>query len=162
MTINQSQFAQLCREASRELNLIESAAIGAGEPFDVQGIECVLSFDHARGLALCTLDLGDVKPGHEAHVYGRLLELQSTFVGQMDALFLRDPINDRILFTARMPLEAGLSAKAFVQAMRILASLAQRWQATVLEGSMVDYDQEMQEYLLGKPTAATSLANQRI
>ncbi|MES2999309.1 MAG: hypothetical protein V4787_01340 [Pseudomonadota bacterium] len=149
MIISRSDYQQLCRDASSRLHLFDTAAMGLGATFFVDDVECQLAFNEARGSAQLMCEMGDPKIGSEADVHRALLELQAAFVGQIDAMFVRDAINDRLLFTTRIPLHDRMTPANLAGALGLLTRQVQGWQAGVLAGAMVDYDHEFANRVAG-------------
>jgi hypothetical protein len=144
------QFAELCRDASLRLGLPDSEALGRGEVVEIDEVDGQMSFDMVKSSAQFYVNLGDPKPDAASTVYENLLELQCMFAGQIDAMFLRDPVNDRLLFMVWIPLR-GHTADTFATALRATVTQVRKWQNTILAGRMIDYTQELDK-LLGKDT----------
>lgn len=141
-TLSRFDFQELCRGTSSHMNLFDTAAMGSGGAFFVDDVECQMSFDELRGSARLMCEMGDPKPGAEAEVHRTLLELQAAFAGLIDALFVRDALNDRLLFIARIPLHAQMPPVKLAGALGMLVKQVKDWQATVFAGALVDHDQE--------------------
>jgi hypothetical protein len=68
-------------------------------------------------------------------------------LGQIDAMFVRDALNDRLVFTARIPLHAQLGSDDFADALKTLVGQVRHWQSTVLAGQLIDYEHELEVLL---------------
>ena len=84
--------------------------------------------DASDGLAL-------VKHFRSGQMQACLWEISRTRKRQVDALFVRDPVNERLLFTVCIPLDKH-DAESFALALATLTNQVRQWQATVLAGSM--------------------------
>lgn len=156
MAMDQETFSSLCEETARIFQTPDPACIARGEVFIVEGVECQLSYLRERGSALATFELGDPHPGTELELYRQLLEFQSMLVGRLDAAFVRDPINDTVLFTARLPLMDDLRADGLAESLRGLAGQVRSWKETVMQGKFLDYLALAEELMKADATAAPS------
>jgi hypothetical protein len=144
-TFNEREFSELCRHAAVHLRLDKPEAIGAGGIFAVDGVECQLFFVPVSTSAQLVCELGDPAEHAQADLYRELFEIQSFFVGHIDAMFLRDPINETILFTVRMPLHPELQPEAFAESITVMVKQVRAWQDTVLQGKFIDYERELHD-----------------
>ena len=140
MAMDRESFNSLCAGVAAALFIDDASAVERGDVFFVDGIECQLIYLTERGGALANFELGDPHPGTELELYRQLLEIQSMLVVHMDALFIRDPINDSVLFSARIALPDGMDAASFAAVLRSLATQVQRWRDTLMRGQFMDYE----------------------
>jgi hypothetical protein len=153
--IDHTDFSRLCRDASTRLQLPDSDAMGGGDVVVIDELDVQLTFDHARSCGQFYCDLGDPKPDAAPQVYEKLLELQSMFIGNLDAMFVRDPVNDRLLFTVSIPLEQH-TPDSFCTALTTLTGQVRLWQSTLLAGVMIDYEAELAKLLGNEPAPDAS------
>ena len=150
MAMDRESFNSLCADVAAALRVQEVSAVERGDVFFVEGIECQLNYLTGRGSALANFELGDPHPGTELELYRQLLEIQSMLVGHMDALFIRDPINDSVLFAVRIALLEDMDSTRFAEVLRRLAAQVQRWRDTVMRGQFVDYEALAEEVMSGE------------
>ena len=156
MAMDRESFNSLCADVVAALFIDDASAVERGDVFFVDGIECQLIHLTERGGALANFELGDPHPGTELELYRQLLEIQSMLVVHMDALFIRDPINDSVLFAVRIALPDGIDAASFAGVLRTLASQVQRWRDTLMRGQFLDYV-ALAEALLGDEAGLTAM-----
>lgn len=142
MPMTQLDFTQLCRDTASYLALTDPNAMGSGETFFVDEVSCEMGFSEGKASAFLTCEVGDPEPHFQAEVYRELLEIQMLFVGNIDAMFARDPINDRLLFVARMPVHPDVSSEKLAHAIKQLTQQVRDWQSKVLAGKLIDYGAE--------------------
>jgi hypothetical protein len=150
MAMNRESFNSLCAGVAAALFIDDASAVERGDVFFVDGIECQLVYMTERGGALANFELGDPQPGTELELYRQLFEIQSMLVAHMEALFIRDPINDSMLFTVRIALADAMDAATIAGVLRSLATQVRRWRDTVMRGQFVDYEALAEDVMNGE------------
>jgi hypothetical protein len=140
MAMDRESFNSLCVGVAAALGGQDPAELSGGKMFFVDGIECHLAYLPERGSAQASFELGDPKPGTELELYRQLFDIQSMLAGYMDGMFIRDPLNESVLFTIRIALVDEQNAESFTGLLRTLAAQAQRWRDTVMAGHFIDYE----------------------
>ena len=134
-----TSFASLCANAALALGADDPDAAAEGDQFNAQGIWCQLSQCEDRACALLICDLGDPHPPTELDLYRQLLLIQAQFAGNTEAMFIRDPINEALLFTITLPLREGLDGKRFAELITPVLEQVWIWRDTQLKKHFVDY-----------------------
>lgn len=135
--MNRDQFINLCSRTAICLGL-EPDAFDASAVAEVAGVDTQLTLSELTSSAYMMYDVGRPRADLAGEVYRELLELHCLFVGRFDAVFMRDPVNERLLFSVRTPLNEGLTAEQFSEWVRFMAEQVLQWRSTVLMGKMMD------------------------
>ena len=134
-----NSFASLCASAALALGADDPDAAAEGDQFIARGVWCQLSECEDRPCALLICDLGEPQPATELDLYRQLLLIQSQFAGNTEAMFIRDPINEALLFTITLPLRKGLDGQRFADLITPVLEQVQAWRHTLLKEHFVDY-----------------------
>jgi hypothetical protein len=134
-----TSFTSLCANAALALGADDPDAAAEGDQFIAQGIWCQLSQCEDRPCALLICDLGDPQPATELDLYRQLLLIQSHFAGNTEAMFIRDPINEALLFTITLPLRNGLDGQRLAELITPVLEQVQAWRHTLLKEHFVDH-----------------------
>jgi hypothetical protein len=140
--VNRQQFAHLCSRTAVCLGL-EPDAFDASAVVEVAGVDTQLTLNELTGGAYLMYDVGRPRPDLAGDVYRELLELNCLFVGSFDAAFMRDPVNDGLLFSVRTPCHDDMAAEQFAQWIRMMAEQVLEWRSTVLMGRTIDLPQAL-------------------
>jgi Tir chaperone protein (CesT) family len=142
--VNRHHFAHLCSRTAVCLGL-EPDAFDASAVAEVSGVDTQLTLNELTGGAYLMYDVGRPRPDLAGDVYRELLELNCLFVGSFDGVFMRDPINDGLLFSVRSPWHEGMAAEQFARWIRMMAEQVLEWRSTVLMGKTIDLPQSFAE-----------------
>jgi hypothetical protein len=139
--MNNIEFAQLCRETSRSLELGDLEELGAGEVVEVEGVAVELVLDTTRQNSACLfLEMGDVKDEYKAEIYETLFAMQGIFEGTLDAIFDFDNLNNRLLFRVRLPLSFETRGDRLAGVIRSFSGDVIEWRNTLLQGRIYAED----------------------
>ena len=152
MTFDKDNFTELCRAAAEDLRA-DPEAVSRGEQFVASGVWCQIYHRAERHCAVLIYNLGDPDPATELQLYRELLQIQSIFAGNVEAMFIRDPINETLLYTAVVPLTEGLTGADFADAVRRNARQVAQWRGTLLKGLFFDYERLAEQLLAGADVA---------
>ena len=140
MAFDQDSFTSLCQAAAVALHADDPDAAARGDQFVAHGIWCQIVYRKERQCALLICDLGDAAPRTELELYREMLQIQSQLAGNMEAMFIGDPINETLLFTACLPLTAGLNGEGLAASIEPILKQVTTWRETLLKGQFVDYE----------------------
>lgn len=132
------EFSGLCRRAAACLGLDDEDGLDGGAIVEVRGVDTQLIHHEAAGSAYLMFDVGRPMPDVAAEVHRQLLELHCLFVGRFDGVFMRDPVNDGLVFSVRTPLHKRLTGDQLAQWITMMAEQVIQWRDTVLAGKMID------------------------
>jgi len=136
--VNADEYAGLCRRAAACLGLDDEDGFDGGAVVEVRGVETQLIRHEMAGSAYLMFDVGSPMPDVAAEVHRELLELHCLFVGRFDGVFMRDPVNDGLVFSVRTPLHSRLTGDQLAQWVTMMAEQVIQWRSTVLAGKMID------------------------
>ena len=140
MALDRDSFTLLCNAAAVALRADDPEAAARGDQFVAHGIWCQIHHRKERNCLVLICDLGDPEPRTELELYREMLTIQSTFAGNMEAMFIRDPINETLLFTACVPLTPGLDGEGLAASIEPILKQVTTWRETLLKGQFVDYE----------------------
>ncbi len=139
--MNHIEFANLCRETSRSLELADLEELGQGAVVEVEGIALELVFDTDRQNSACLfIEMGDVKDEYKAEVYETLFAMQGIFEGKLAAIFDFDNLNNRLLFRVRLPLSSETRGDRLAGVIRSFVGDVTEWRNTLLQGRIYAND----------------------
>jgi hypothetical protein len=132
--MNHIEFANLCRETSRNLELADLEELGEGAVVEVEGIALQLVLDTERQNSACLfIEMGDVKDEYKAEVYETLFAMQGIFEGKLAAIFDFDNLNNRLLFRVRLPLSSETRGDRLAGVIRNFVGDVTEWRNTLLQ-----------------------------
>ena len=156
--MNNIEFAHLCRETSRSLDLADFEELGEGEVVEVDGIALELVLDTTRQNSACLLlEMGDVEDQYKVEVYETLFAMQGIFEGTVDGIFDYDNLNCRLLFRVRLPLSLETRGDRLAGVIRNFVEQVIEWRNTLLKGRLFLEDDD-DENKLGFSAVAENLA----
>lgn len=131
-------FESFCLQALGSLGSNVAQELADGQVSLISGVETQLMCNDVDDVAQLYCQIGTPYPNTELLVYRQLLELQLIFSDTIDAMFVRDSLNDRLLFTARLPLSDSVSPSDFCQAVTGLIEQVLRWRQGLLTGLIME------------------------
>ena len=143
--MTQSDFEELCRQASLALDLPDTAAMAQGVPALVDDVWFELVFDQRRETLAIFAELGEVPEEHRIAVYESLLSLQ-LMTWDRPAIRFGFHLAKRIpVFCASARLTPTSDGPWLATVLRQIAVQVKEWQQTLLAGKLVQADQEFEE-----------------
>jgi hypothetical protein len=131
--MQKSQFEELCRDASLELGLQDTASLGNGFMVEHGHVHFEAAFRDGEDRFVLLAELGSVADEHKQHVYEQLLTLQLLTWTQPHVRFGFHPRRRTVMLGVGASLEAA-SGAWLAGMIRSTAAQAARWRETLLAG----------------------------
>lgn len=124
----------LCREASLELRLDDSEAMGREEPVVLGDVSIEVLHQQLNDSLLVLAELGRATADEPARVYEQLLSLQYLLWHQPGIRFGYRDDSGSVMLMLGVPLREDMNGEWLARALRGMAEQVKQWRATLLAG----------------------------
>lgn len=125
-------FEDLCRQASLELRLHDSEAMGREEPVELGEVTIEVLHEELNGSLLVLAELGQVRADEPATVYEQLLSLQYLLWHQPGIRFGYREDRASVVLMMGVPLREDMKGEWLATALRGMAEQVNHWRDTLL------------------------------
>lgn len=130
--MNTIEFEQLCRDASLELGLEDTGALGQGFTVRYADVLFETAFREGRSGFVLMAELGAVEPENRLTVYENLLTIQLLTANQPGMRFGFNAARQTVMVCVKAALGARSSGAWLAALVRSLARQAVEWRTTLL------------------------------
>jgi hypothetical protein len=134
MDMNLIEFTRLCNDASEQLGLEDTSALGFGVGVLFEGVAFETSFVEGQNSFLLFADLGAIAPDDRVSVYESLLTLQLTAWDEPRLRFGFHPMHDAAVLCVTATLGEKTDGGWLATLLKSVASQVAYWRRTVLAG----------------------------
>ena len=127
-------FEDLCRQASRELRLDDSEAMGREEPVELGEVSIEVLHQELDGSLLVLAELGQATADEPARVYEQLLSLQYLLWHQPGIRFGYRDEDASVVLMLGVPLREDMNGEWLARALKGMAEQVAHWRGTLLAG----------------------------
>ena len=130
--MNTFEFEQLCRDASHELGVEDTGALGQGFTMPYADVLFETAFRDGRQGFVLMAELGAVEAQNKLGVYENLLTVQLLTANQPGMRFGFNPTRQTVMVCVRAALGAQSSGSWLAALVRALATQVVEWRGTLL------------------------------
>ena len=124
----------LCRQASLELRLNDSEAMGREEPIALGDVTIEVLHQELNDSLLVLAELGQARADEPAEVYEQLLSLQYLLWHQPGIRFGYREEDGSVVLMLGVPLREDMTGPWLARALSGMAAQVKQWRATLLAG----------------------------
>lgn len=136
--MNLLEFERLCRDASLQLGLEDTGALGQGFTVAFDDVLFETAFVDGRDRFALIAELGCVSPEHKKGVYENLLTMQVLTWTQPGVRFGFHPERETLVLCTEVRLHAVFTGAGLATLMRSVATQIAHWRTTLLIGELGD------------------------
>ena len=150
--MNHSQFLDLCRDISTELNLDDLDELGFSNYLEIDDIPIALIFDEhsASDRIFCYIDLGPIKESQRLDIYDNLLTLNLLSGTKTNGIYALDPTSGHVLFVVHIVDLDQSDAKIVANDLRSYSARAINLQNNLFKGAAAAPIAEIMNQLFGQ------------
>jgi hypothetical protein len=140
INMTETQFRDLCRNASLALQAPSADALGEYGQIEVDGVDIGLFFDEEEtpDMMFCYVDLGEVADTNRADIYENLLTLNLLSGSKTTGVYALDPASGNAIFVVHFYDPEEMEGNVLAEALRFYATQANSMRATLLKKSGSD------------------------
>ena len=151
--MNHSQFLELCRDISTELNCEDLDELGFSNYVEIDDIPIAFIFDEHSDAdrIFCYVDLGPVNESQRLDIYDNLLTLNLLSGVKTNGVYALDPTSGHILFVIHIVDLDQSHAKVLANDLRSYSARAISLQNNLFKGAAAAPIAEIMNELFGQP-----------
>lgn len=151
--MNHSQFLELCRDISIELNLDDLDELGLSNYVEIDDIPIAFIFDEHSNpdRIFCYVDLGPIDDSLRLDIYDNLLTLNLLSGVKTNGVYALDPTSGHVLFVIHVVNLDQVDAEVMANDLRSYSARAISLQNNVFNGVAAAPIAEIVNQLFGQP-----------
>jgi hypothetical protein len=151
--MNHSQFLELCRDISIELNLDDLDELGLSNYVEIDDIPIAFIFDEHSNpdRIFCYVDLGPIDDSLRLDIYDNLLTLNLLSGVKTNGVYALDPTSGHVLFVIHVVNLDQVDAEVIANDLRSYSARAISLQNNVFNGAAAAPIAEIVNQLFGQP-----------
>ncbi|MCE2869957.1 MAG: CesT family type III secretion system chaperone [Oxalobacteraceae bacterium] len=151
--MNHSQFLELCRDISIELNLDDLDELGLSNYVEIDDIPIAFIFDEHSNpdRIFCYVDLGPIDDSLRLDIYDNLLTLNLLSGVKTNGVYALDPTSGHVLFVIHVVNLDQVDAEVIANDLRSYSARAISLQNNVFNGVAAAPIAEIVNQLFGQP-----------
>ncbi|MRD47067.1 hypothetical protein GHT07_07240 [Caenimonas koreensis DSM 17982] len=130
------EFERLCCDASAELGVADTGALGQGFGSTFRDVRFETSFDEAGDSFLLLAELGEIEESQRAAVYENMLIAQHMTWNRPSLRFGFDPERRKVMLCVEAHFGQQTGGAWLAKLMRAVAAQALEWRQTLLAGKV--------------------------
>ncbi len=151
--MNHSQFLELCRDISIELNLDDLDELGLSNYVEIDDIPIAFIFDEHSNpdRIFCYADLGPIDDSLRLDIYDNLLTLNFLSGAKKNGVYALDPTSGHVLFVIHVVNLDQIDAEIIANDLRSYSERAIKLQNNLFNGAAAAPIAEVMNQLFGQP-----------
>ena len=151
--MNHSQFIELCRDISTELNLEDLDELGFSNYLEIDDIPMAFIFDEHSNpdRIFCYVDHGPIEDSQRLDIYDNLLTLNLLSGTKTNGIYALDPTSGHVLFVIHVVDLDQSDAKVLANDLRSYSARAISLQNNLFKGAAAAPIAEIMSQLFGQP-----------
>jgi hypothetical protein len=151
--MNHSQFLELCRDISTELNLEDRDELGFSNYLEIDDIPIAFIFDEhsAPDRIFCYVDLGPIEDTQRLDIYDNLLSLNLLSGVKTNGVYALDPTSGHVLFVIHIVDLEHCNANDLANDLRSYAARSISLQKNLFKGAAAAPIAEIISQIFGQP-----------